>query len=156
MHPSIEQIYDAHADALYAFLLNCCRDEPLVQDAIQEVFLKLARNPSLLRNALHTRAFLLRTAHNALRDFTRRNATRVTYEQRLIEQSPTLLLPIFPIEDDGFRLTIETAMESLPEEQRSVLHLKHAAIACPRWKSASAAKASLRGIGKQASKPNRR
>jgi len=124
MHPSIEQIYDAHADALYAFLLNCCRDESLVQDAIQEVFLKLARNPSLLRNALHTRAFLLRTAHNALRDLTRRNATRVTYEQRLIEQSPTLLLPVFPIEDDGFRLTIETAMESLPEEQRSVLHLK--------------------------------
>jgi RNA polymerase sigma-70 factor (ECF subfamily) len=34
------------------------------------------------------------------------------------------LLPVFPLEDDGFRLTIETAMESLPEEQRSVLHLK--------------------------------
>lgn len=124
MHPSLEQIYDAHADALYAFLLNCCRDEPLVQDALQEVFLKLARNPFLLETARDTRAFILRTGHNALRDLTRRNSTRTNYEQRHLEQIPTLLLPIFPGEENDFRLAVETCLQDLPEEQRAVLHLK--------------------------------
>ncbi|RFC42609.1 MAG: ECF subfamily [Verrucomicrobia bacterium] len=124
MPPSLEQIYDAHADALYAFLLNCSRNHALVQDALQEVFLKLARFPFLLENALEPRAFLLRTAHNALRDLLRRATTRTAYEEQHGVEAPTLLLPAFPGDDEAFRHTVEVSLRNLPREQRAVLHLK--------------------------------
>jgi RNA polymerase sigma-70 factor (ECF subfamily) len=121
---SLEQIYDAHADALYAFLLNCSRDHMLVQDALQEVFLKLARSPSLVEKARDPRSFLLRTAHNALRDLARRSSVRTAYEEKLSVEAPTLLLPLFPGDDDSFRIAVETALQDLPQHQRAVLHLK--------------------------------
>lgn len=124
MHPSLEQIYDAHADALYAFLLNCCRDEMLVQDALQNVFLKLARSPSLFQKADDLRAFLLRAAHNALRDLARRASTRSEYERRQAGENTSVLLPTFPGDDNTFRLAVEASLRELPEEQRAVLHLK--------------------------------
>lgn len=124
MPPSLEQIYDAHAAALYAFLLNCSRNHVHVQDALQEIFLKLARTPTLLQRANDPRAFLLRTAHNALRDLLRRSNTRATYEEQHSSETPPLLLPVFPSDDDAFRLAVETSLEKLPPEQRAVLHLK--------------------------------
>jgi RNA polymerase sigma-70 factor (ECF subfamily) len=121
---SLEQIYDAHADALYAFLLNCSRDHTLVQDALQEVFLKLARSPSLLEKACDPRSFLLRTAHNALRDLARRSSARTVCEETLSMEAPSLLSPLFPSDDDSFRIAVETALQRLPQEQRAALHLK--------------------------------
>ena len=121
---ALEPIYDAHADALYAFLLNCSRDHSLVQDTLQEVFLKLARSPSLLEKARNPRSFLLRAAHNALRDLARRSSARAPYEGTLSAEAPTLLAPLFPSDDDSFRLAVETALHNLPGDQRAVLHLK--------------------------------
>lgn len=124
MHPSLEQIYDAHADALYAFLLNCTRNHGYVQDALQNVFLKLARTPALLQKAKDPRAFLLRTAHNALLDLLRRTGTRTVYEEQHAGETPPLLLPVFPSDDEAFRLAVENSLQNLPLEQRAVLHLK--------------------------------
>jgi RNA polymerase sigma-70 factor (ECF subfamily) len=96
----------------------------LVQDSLQDIFLKLARNPGLLENARDIRAFLLRIAHNVLRDLARRSSTRSFYEQRDLDGAPTILLPVFPNEDDAFRVAVEASLKSLPEEQRAVVHLK--------------------------------
>jgi len=46
--PNLEHLYDDHASALFAFLLNVLRDEADTKDVLQELFVKLARNPSLL------------------------------------------------------------------------------------------------------------
>ena len=44
----IERLYDGHAQPLYAFLLNFTRDEADTRDLLQEIFVKLAREPQLL------------------------------------------------------------------------------------------------------------
>ena len=124
MHSSLDQIYDAHADALYAFLLNCAGNELHVQDALQEVFLKLARTPEILANVSNPRAFLFRIAHNALLDLVRRSNTRTLYEARHSGETPDLLLPLFPSDDSEFRQAVEASLKNLPQEQRAVLHLK--------------------------------
>ena len=46
--PDLRRLYDEHAQALYAFLLNLTRDEADTRDLLQDVFVKLARNPELL------------------------------------------------------------------------------------------------------------
>ena len=62
--PEIERLYDEHAQALYAFLLNLTRDEADTRDLLQDVFVKLARDPGLLAGVRDERAFLIRLAHN--------------------------------------------------------------------------------------------
>src|SRR6187399_2625367 len=60
----LERLYDTHADALFAFLLNLTRDGVDARDALQEVFRKLTARPALLRGVRDERGFLLRLAHN--------------------------------------------------------------------------------------------
>src|SRR5476651_155317 len=72
----IERLYDEHAQPLYAFLLNFTRDEADTRDLLQEIFVKLAREPRLLDGVRDERAFLIRLAHNAAIDLMRRRGTR--------------------------------------------------------------------------------
>jgi Sigma-70 region 2 len=72
----IERLYDGHAQPLYAFLLNFTRNENDTRDLLQEIFVKLAREPKLLHGVRDERAFLIRLAHNAAIDLIRRRSTQ--------------------------------------------------------------------------------
>lgn len=72
----IERLYDQHAQSLFAFLLNFTRDEADTRDLLQEIFVKLAREPRLLDKVRDERAFLIRLAHNAAIDLIRRRGVR--------------------------------------------------------------------------------
>src|SRR5580658_3859203 len=76
MRHSLERLYDAHAQSIYAFLLNFTRHEQDARDAMQEVFCKVAAKPSLLDGARDERALLLRLAHNLVIDNARRRIAR--------------------------------------------------------------------------------
>src|ERR1044071_7030647 len=72
----LERLYDDHAQALFAFLLNFTRSEPDTRDLLQDLFIKLARRPALLDGVKDPRAFLIRLAHHAAIDLLRRRGTR--------------------------------------------------------------------------------
>ena len=57
-----ERLYDEHAQAVFAFLLNLTRHEADTRDLLQELFVKLAKQPELLEGVRDERAFLLRMA----------------------------------------------------------------------------------------------
>jgi RNA polymerase sigma-70 factor (ECF subfamily) len=120
----IERLYDEHAQAVFAYLLNFTRHEADTRDLLQELFIKLAKRPELLEGVRDERAFLLRLAHNLAIDLIRRRGTREkNYEQLAGEP-----LPIFapaPEHDEGaFRGALAAALGEIPAEQRSVVHLK--------------------------------
>ncbi|MDR3457342.1 MAG: RNA polymerase sigma factor [Verrucomicrobiae bacterium] len=119
----LERLYDAHASALYAFLLNLTRDEADTRDLLQEVFVKIARDESWLRGVREERAFLIRLAHNAAIDLMRRRGTRERVKVNLVE----IVSPFAPASDpdeEMFRNELAAALAELPEEQRAVAHLK--------------------------------
>src|SRR3954471_11520322 len=124
MPDDLARMYDEHADALFAFLLNFTRNETETRDALQEAFLKLARRPELMTDVRDERAFLLRLAHNAARDLFRRRATRAENEQRFAIESPQIFLPGEDRDEQLFREAVASALAELPEEQRTVVHLK--------------------------------
>jgi RNA polymerase sigma-70 factor (ECF subfamily) len=70
--PELDRLYDEHAQPLYAFLLNFTRDEADTRDLLQDIFIKLAREPDLLAGVRDERAFLIRLAHNARSGTVRR------------------------------------------------------------------------------------
>lgn len=124
MPDDLARLYDQHADALFAFLLNLTRDHAETRDVLQEVFLKLARRAESLDELRDERAFLLRLAHNTARDLFRRRATRAQNENRFATESAQTILPAETRDEQVFREGVAAALAELPDEQRAVVHLK--------------------------------
>ena len=120
----LERLYDAHAQGLFAFLLNLTRNEADTRDLLQDLFVKLARQPGLLRDVREERSFLLRLAHNAAIDLMRRRTAR---DQRHETFSTETLSPFASTADpdeQAFRNALAESLGELPPDQRAVVHLK--------------------------------
>jgi len=116
----LERLYDDHAQALFGFLLNLTRNEEDTRDLLQELFVKLSRQPKLIEGAREPRAYLLRLAHNGAIDLFRRRAVREKYQEEL----PDLFEDSANPDEKAFREALTIALETLPPEQRAVVHLK--------------------------------
>jgi RNA polymerase sigma-70 factor (ECF subfamily) len=120
----VETLYDDHAQALFAYLLNLTRNEADTHDLLQEVFVKLVRQPDLMDGVRDPRGFLLRLAHNLAIDLIRRRTTRERNYETLAQQMETLFAPAGGPDEELFRLALSAALQDLPPDQRAVAHLK--------------------------------
>ena len=120
----IERLYDEHAQALFAFLLNFTRHEADTRDLLQELFVKLAKRPELLDGVRDERAFLLRLAHNLAIDLIRRRGTREKNYEQLAREPLAVFAPTDAPDEGAFREALAAALGELPAEQREVVHLK--------------------------------
>jgi RNA polymerase sigma-70 factor (ECF subfamily) len=121
---NLERLYDDHAQALFAFLLNFTRDEADTRDVLQDIFVKLARQPHLLDSARDERAFLLRLAHNAAIDLMRRRGTRDKHHEQFGAEQISAFAPTSEPDEAAFRQELSSALGELPPDQRAVVHLK--------------------------------
>lgn len=115
----LRELYDAHAQALYAFVLHLSRSEADTRDILQDLFCRLAREPwkSAPRNP---RAYLLQCAYRLFLDLCRRRTVR---EDFAAENEPIFQSPESP-DEQHFRTALEEALAQLPAEQQAVVHLK--------------------------------
>ena len=120
----ISRLYDEHAQPLYAFLLNLTRDEADTRDLLQEIFVKLAREPKLLAGVREERAFLIRLAHNAAIDFMRRRGTRERTKENFAAEIISPFAATSDPDEKLLREELSIALGELPEDQRAVVHLK--------------------------------
>lgn len=120
----LARLYDEHAAALFAFLLNLTRAEADTRDLLQDVFVKLARQPGLLRDVRDERAFLLRLAHNAAIDLMRRRTTRGRRNESFTTETFPVFAPTADPDEQAFRDALSEALGELPPDQRAVVHLK--------------------------------
>lgn len=120
----LARLYEEHAQALFAFLLNFTRREADTKDLLQEVFVKLARQPRLLDGVRDERAFLIRLAHNLAIDAARRRLARERTSQRFADEPVVLFAPGADPDEAGFRRALSGAVGELPVEQRAVVHLR--------------------------------
>lgn len=120
----IERLYDEHAQTLYGLLLNFTRDEADTRDLLQDIFVKLAREPRLLAGVRAERAFLIRLAHNAAVDLMRRRGTRDRTKENFAAEIISPFAPANDPDEKVFREELAVALGELPEDQRAVVHLK--------------------------------
>jgi len=120
----LERLYDEHAQPLYAFLLNLTRDEADTRDLLQDIFVKLVRDPELLAGVREERAFLIRLAHNAAIDLIRRHGTRDKTREQFAAEIISPFAPAGDPDEQTFRVVLAGALAELPPEQRVVVHLK--------------------------------
>jgi RNA polymerase sigma-70 factor, ECF subfamily len=122
--PDMQRLYDDHAPALFAFLLNLLRNDADTRDVLQELFIKLARRPDLMAEARDERGFLLRLAHNAAIDLMRRRGTRGRNYDLLASELINVFAKSAEPDEQVFREKLGEALGELPPDQRAVVHLK--------------------------------
>ena len=122
MPADLERLYDDHAQALFAFLMNFTRNEDDTRDVLQVT--KLARRPELLRAARDERAFLIRLAHNAAIDLMRRRGARDRQHEQFAAEPLSPFAPTNDPDEQAYRAQLAGALAELPPDQRAVVHLK--------------------------------
>jgi RNA polymerase sigma-70 factor (ECF subfamily) len=117
---AFERVYEAERAVVYGFLLRLSRDSSVAADLFQNVWLKLARHASQLREDSNLRAWLLTVARHEFSSFRR---------ARAIDLSRLLLLGQAPRDDvargpdhDSSR-TLAAALDRLVDADREVLLL---------------------------------
>jgi RNA polymerase sigma-70 factor (ECF subfamily) len=119
----LADLYDAHADALYGFVLNLTRSPAESEDILHDLFLKLARDEKRLRPLAVQKSYLFTMAHRAVIDSVRRRQARERRHEGAAAEKP---IALFQPDPDQNLLATEAsrALATLPVEQRAVVHLK--------------------------------
>src|SRR6185503_17489105 len=107
-----------------AFLLNLTGNEADTRDLLQELFVKLARQPELLQGVRDERSFLLRLSHNGAIDAMRRRGSRERKHELLGAGLAVAFVPSADPDEQAFRHALAEALGELPPAQRAVVHLK--------------------------------
>jgi len=121
---NVERLYDEHAQALFAFVLNILRHEADTRDVLQELFIKVARKPRLLEGVKDPRGFLLCLAHNQAIDLVRRRAARDRNREQVAAEASTIFADSDNPDEKVFAASLAEALGELPPDQRAVVHLK--------------------------------
>jgi len=124
MPPDLRQLYDEHAPALFAFLLNFTRREADARDVLQELFVKLIARPEHLAGVQNARAFLLQLAYRLAIDAHRRRSAHEAAVERAGAEPLTLFISTTDPDAAAFHAALTGALAELPDEQRAVVHLK--------------------------------
>jgi RNA polymerase sigma-70 factor, ECF subfamily len=124
MSADIERLYDDHAQALFAYLLNLTRNQDDTRDLLQELFVKLTRQPDSLKGVRDERAFLIRLSHNAAIDLMRRRSTRDKTREQFAAEFDSPFAATTDPDEQAFRHALALALGELPPDQRAVVHLK--------------------------------
>ena len=120
---TLTRLHADYAVSAYHFAWSVTKDESLAQEVVQELFLKLARDASVVAQAQSERAVIFTLIRNLALDALRRRSKREDVLQRFAGESPGWFLPAVDAEAEEVRAQITAALSTLAEEQRSVIHL---------------------------------
>lgn len=117
------RLHAEHATGVYRFAWSVTKDESLAQEVVQELFLKLARDPSIIASAHSERAVIFTLTRNLALDALRRHARQAKAMEHFANELPEWFLPAGHANADDTRLLLTSTLANLPEDQRSVIHL---------------------------------
>lgn len=121
---TLEQIYDAHADALYAFLMHLLAHESDVRDIMQDLFCRIVKKPDLLSEARQERPFLIRMAHRMAIDNLGRSDARSRAHTSMGNDAEQCTNPTQGQDENSIETELSQALKTLPKDQSTVIHLK--------------------------------
>jgi RNA polymerase sigma-70 factor (ECF subfamily) len=120
---TIDGLFEAHGRDLLGYLRTLTADEAVAEDALQEVFVRLAARRERLAEMDEPRAYLFRMARNeALRLIARDRSRRVRETTAACparwESRPAAGLPVETV------AALEQGLARLPDEQREAVFLR--------------------------------
>ncbi|HET7028978.1 MAG TPA: sigma-70 family RNA polymerase sigma factor [Candidatus Limnocylindrales bacterium] len=118
----VEDLFAAHQNEIYAYLIRMLRDPELAADLTQDAFIKAYKNYNTLEKSENARAWLYQIAHRVALDHIRRQKIvrflPWTGESRGAAPSTERLVMDAHLSGD-----LQRALEKIPERQRAALLL---------------------------------
>lgn len=118
---AFECLVERHYYSVYGLSYRWCRLKEDAEEITQEVFIKLTRKLSSFNRKSSFKTWLYRIAINTAKDFSRKNATRKSYESEFANDQ-TEKNGNTPLEALQTR-AIYNAMDKLPAKQKAALML---------------------------------
>jgi RNA polymerase sigma-70 factor (ECF subfamily) len=115
---SVAAVYDAHAVGLYRYALMILADRQGAEDAVQQAFTKLLSKADRAAELESPEAYLRTAVRNECYSMLRYRRDHRATDEGLLEIADTV--PGNEVD----RLALDTALRTLPAEQREVLYLK--------------------------------
>ena len=111
----ITQSVELYSDMMYRVAFNITKNSDDAFDVCQDVFVRLVRNKSKIKNSEHLKAWLLRATVNCSRSFcTQAYKKHCVSTDELVKQSFT---------DDREKSELFDAVMRLPDKYSTVIHL---------------------------------
>ena len=118
---ALDMIWTHYASNLLGYLVSILCSRHDAEDALQEVFVTIARKRSAVATARKLKPYLFRLSRNIA-------LNRIKRDKRRREREDRALHWIEPVDNEGEdhrRAQLEAALAALPERQRAVIVLKH-------------------------------
>lgn len=115
----LEELYDQYARALFRYAVSLLGSTEDAEDAVQEVFVRVAREHKRLRKVKNTKAYLFAATRNAAYTALRSRHRKDKLHQVMREQ-----FAAEPARRQSQSEPLGGAFAELPTEQREVLALK--------------------------------
>ena len=120
----LERIWNEHAVSVLGMLKAFCTCPEDAQDALQELFLRVGTNPSVVESAKSPRAFLIVSARRIAIDAARKRASDQRREESPEAADAVHPSPVVVKNDPDLSSAILRALADLPSEQRIVFEAK--------------------------------
>ena len=117
---ALDGLYDEFGPALYRYALGMLGRTEAAEDALQELFLTLARSRGKLGHVQSARAYLFAMLRHGIWRRLQRDAAR----ERALDPATIFEHPQPPGLPDGAAADIAAALAQLPPDQREVIVLK--------------------------------
>ena len=130
---AFNELYNRHKTALYRFMRSSCSTEAIAAELYQDVWARVVNGKHGYSSNSPFAAWLYRIARNRLIDFYRSNKISTlsssfdTENDEHVTQLQTSLQPDEITELASRKDALSSALDSLPEEQREVVLLRHIA-----------------------------
>jgi len=128
---ALSALYSLYVNQLYSYGLKISRDEPIVKDCVQEVFLNLVDKRKVLLISEKTHLYLFKSLRNKIIEEARSHMRKKKIEESLVgdnlnSQWLNAEELIVSSEEENFQKKIITsAMEGLSEHEREAIFLKY-------------------------------
>ncbi len=125
---SFDDAFAVHHRVVYRYAYALTRDRGLAEDVVQEVFIRLHRNPDAAQREGMLRAWLLRVTTNVTRNLLRTRSRATARDEEFVSSAARAAEIIQPDEELLRQTEIAAARRTLnkiKEPMRSCLLLKH-------------------------------
>ena len=117
LNQTLAELYDAYGSRLYRYAVIIMADRAAAEDAVQDVFAKLAPTRAKDPTTSISFGYLSAAVRNTCYSLLRQKRIRAAAAEPIVE-------PVAPGSTEEERMMIDQALRSLPAEQREVVYLK--------------------------------
>jgi len=121
--PAFDLLYARYKQPLYGYLYRNCGNEASIDELFQDIWLKVIASSSRYKRRGKFRSWIFTLAHHCIVDFYRKSA-RQEVKQSAVEELASNQSTESSVRDSEVLLAVQTAIASLPLEQRQAFCLR--------------------------------